>query len=121
LKTVDVDEREAFKYSAVLMGDDGLPPPLSGLKLTLYDTATGTIVNNRDDQDVLNMNGVTYNQDTGEIVWGADAADSAIVTPTVSKETHVALFVAHWGGTKEKPWEITMKVRNLTQHPATPP
>jgi hypothetical protein len=48
------------------------------------------------------------------VVWELLASDNACVTPDgLSIETHVALFVARYGTTRVKPWELKILVKNL--------
>jgi hypothetical protein len=118
-----LDEEQSALYEWDLVDELGAVVPvanLTSLKLTLYDVATDTIINDREDQDVLNTNDVTFDS-SGHGMWSIQPADNAIQTDTVDVEKHVALFVATWAvGTKSKPHEVVLNVRNLRQVPATP-
>ncbi len=77
---------------------------LDSLVLTLYDEPTGTIINARTAQTVLNANGGTYTGDAttaaGEMALGP--SDMAMVDATLSLEVHVLLFEFAWDGDVDK-------------------
>jgi hypothetical protein len=92
--TVRVNKANSGRYRASLVDETGVPVPaasLSSLTLTLYDQRTDTIINSRDAQDVLNVNGVTVDAN-GLLTWTVLPADNPIVTRGTAEETHVALF-----------------------------
>lgn len=87
----------------------------TSLTLTLYDVASDEIINNRDNQPVLNQNGVTASG-SGVITWIIDDDDNIIVTPHVAFELHRALFTGMWnpgGGVRVWRHEVGLQVRNL--------
>jgi hypothetical protein len=111
-------ERTSSQYTCVLHDETGAAAGslvMGTLVLTLYDLATGTALNARTAQNVLNANGVTLDS-AGHLVWTIAPADNAIVTSTLSIETHIALFEASWAaGTKEAKWEVSLPVRNVNR------
>jgi hypothetical protein len=113
-----VNEKVTAKYSAIIQDEDETAlssSDLQTLTLTLYDKSTGTIINSRNDQDVLNTNGVSVDAN-GNVVWLMDPDDNAIVTSTSKVEKHVALFKWTWdSGNKEGKHEIVIQVKNLTK------
>ncbi len=74
------DENEA----AVGSGD------ITTLTVTLYDEATGTVINSRTDTDILNANGGTLDA-SGNGTWTMDPADNPIINGK-AYEAHIALF-----------------------------
>ena len=114
-----VIEGTSMIYTATLQDASGTALPLASidsLTLTLYDKATGTIINSRNAQDVLNTNQVTVHATSGLLTWTALPADMAIVgTPTAGVlETHVALFECVYSTTKGLNHEVEIYVKQLT-------
>jgi hypothetical protein len=110
-----VNEQTTARYTAKLVDETGAVVPgstLSSLTLLLYDKATGQILNSRNNQNVLNMNGVAVDE-TGNLVWILSPSDNAIITDTLTTEVHVAVFTGRWGAGKEITHDIAITVRNL--------
>ncbi len=111
-------EATTARYLATLQDEAGTPIPgssLATLTLTLYDRASGEIINGRNAQNVKNANGVTIGED-GALVWTMTPADTAILG-SGTQEAHVALFAWTWGGGKTGRHEVTLLVTNLTKVP----
>jgi hypothetical protein len=85
------------------------------LTLTLYNQESRSIINLRENQNVLNLNNVTYHVTSGLLTWLLQPADTAIENIAKSIEVRVALF--QWtfsgGGAKHGKHEIVFKIRNL--------
>ncbi len=123
IKTVFNDEI-AEKTTVVIDGDltneSGGPlgsGDLATLTLTLYDRASGSIINSRSAQDVLNANQVTVDG-SGNFQFSMNPADNPILDDTLDVETHVALFEWTWsagGATKAGKHEIYLLVKNLVK------
>lgn len=93
------------------------PGSLASLTLTLYDRASGSIINSRSAQNVLNANQVTVDG-SGNLQFSMNPADNPILDDTLDVETHVALFEWTWsagGGTKAGKYEIYLLVKNLVK------
>ncbi|HOG29223.1 MAG TPA: hypothetical protein PLT35_08075 [Vicinamibacterales bacterium] len=124
-----MNERASGRYIGTLRDEAGTlltAADLTAATLTLYDQASGTIVNSRSAQNVKNANGVTLYDTlqtdvatgkTYNLLWLIEPADNAIVG-TGPAERRVALFVFTCSATKEVPHEVTWIVRNLTKRPA---
>jgi len=114
------DERTTEQVSATVVNEAGTALPaasLTTLTLTLYDRTSGTIINSRDNQNVLNVNGVTVDS-AGVFLWTLTPLDTIIVDATKSLETHVGLFTwTYDSGNKTGRHEIVHVVRNLTKVP----
>jgi hypothetical protein len=87
---------------------------LVSLKLTLTDKNSGTVINNRNAQNILNASNVTVDS-SGNFVWTVLPADNIIIDDTLTVETHVALFQATWGTTGGLNFAIEIQVRNLSR------
>lgn len=112
--TFTVKQGSTFKFSAVLKDETDTAIPaasLATLKLTFYDYATGVIINNRTDQNVLNANNVTVDS-SGNLAWIALPDDSPIMTVSLPVELHVAQFKWTYG-TKGGRYAFGIKVENL--------
>jgi len=109
-------------YQATIKDESGNPvaaSSLTTLTLTLYDLASGTMINSRSAQDVLNHNDVTINA-SGVLIWTMQPADNVIVSASLSAgaiERHVALFQWTWGtgGAKAGKYEVQIDVQNLAK------
>lgn len=111
-----VDEGCTARYQTALKDETGtVIGTLTAVTLTLYDDSTGTIINSRTDQNVLNQNNVTFSGNT--LAWTLQPADNIIVTTGVrtnSYEKHVALFeYTYDSGNKSGKHELEFSVRQL--------
>jgi hypothetical protein len=87
---------------------------ITTLTLTLYNQESRTIINTRENQNVLNLANVTYHATSGLLTWLLQPADTAIENVAKSIEVRVALF--QWtfaAGNKHGKHEIVFKIRNL--------
>lgn len=118
MATYWVNEKVTARYTADVQDHEGnaiAGSSLTTLTLTLYDKATGTIINNRNAQNVLNVNGVTVDG-SGNLVWVMTPDDNAILTAASKVEKHIALFQWTWdSGAKAGKHEVTIQVKNLTK------
>jgi hypothetical protein len=100
---------------------------LTTLTLTLYDRASGGIINSRDAQNVLAASGVTVagvtmfdtlqtdpDGVTYNLRWDLAPEDNPILTDALATETHVALFQATWTGGRCN-HTVNLPVRNLAK------
>ena len=113
-----LNERTSSAYSAVLTDEFGTPillVNLASITLTLYALdANQTIINNRNQQDILNANNVTIT-DAG-LVWTIQPADFAILDNNLAIEPRIALFTYTWAsGTRSAHHEVKFLVRNLAK------
>lgn len=73
----------------VTHGDGGsnvLLSEISTVTFTLKDLASGTVVNSRSAQSVLNLNNWTIAN--GSLAWSIQAADTTLLSSANSEETH---------------------------------
>jgi hypothetical protein len=91
-------EQNTSKLSFQFVDQNGSGFLPTTVKLTLYLLGDEThIINNRNEQDVLNNNGVTIDS-SGHLIWSIQPADLEIVGESPRGfETHVALFEWTWG------------------------
>lgn len=100
-------EDSTFVISGTILDQDDAAVALAALTaatLTLFDLDTyepGSspvtgILNERDAQDVLNMNNVTIHATSGLFTWTLQPDDNVIVTPRRQVERHRALFTFTW-------------------------
>ena len=112
-----IPERSSAKVTFTLKDENGSVVPGSSLTtftLTLYPTTDSTTtINSRNDQNVLNVNGVTVDSQ-GVVIWLVDPADNAIIDTDLTVENHIALFEWTWGSGKAGRHEILMTIQNLT-------
>tara|TARA_R100000808_G_C2154987_1_gene166576 strand:+ start:8339 stop:8731 length:393 start_codon:yes stop_codon:yes gene_type:complete len=114
-----LDEGTLAKYTATITDEAEAAigsSSLTTLTLTLYDAETGTIINSRDDQNVLNTNNVTVDS-AGLLTWLIQPGDNAIIGTRRRAgmyEKHVALFEYTWSsGSKASKHELTLEIRQL--------
>lgn len=118
-RTFDIDEQETGRYTATIVGNDGVTPlpgpTLTTLVLTLYVIkADGSDSLIRTLQNVLNANNVTVSAG-GLLVWTIQVADTTLVED-IAFERHIALFEWTWPGGSGK-HEVVIVVRNLHRVP----
>lgn len=113
-----VYEKTSAKLTAILKDETGAAVSsalLTTFTLTLYDKATGAIINSRDDQNVLNANNVTVDT-SGNVVWTLQPADNIILDDSLNREHHRALFEWSWAtGTKTGKDYVDISVLNLAK------
>ena len=123
-----INERTSGRYLAKLRTETLAlltPADLTTFRLRLYDKDTGTVLNNRNWQDVLNANGVTLystlqtaaDGKTYNLAWTLAPADNAVVTDGDGHEEHVALFHATTPSGREMYYEATIWVKRLAHVP----
>jgi hypothetical protein len=113
-----INEGESAKYATQLAASTGEPFPIAALaaaRLTLFDISTGTIINSRNDQDVLNTNDVTIDAD-GLLTWNVQPADNPVLDRSSKPvERHRAMFLLRWhqvgGGVGIGVHEFEVRVR----------
>lgn len=107
-------------YTATLLDHQGVVvPALDSLVVWLRDVRTGTYINEREGQSLLDANGGTFA--AGVLTWAMDPADHMIVGSR-SVERHEAVFEATWdGGAKAKTWRVQWLVSNFVPIPVTSP
>ena len=118
-----INQNTAAVYSATLEDDDGTPISytlINTITLLYYDLASGTIINSRNVQDVLNTNNVTINT-LGVLEWIVQPADATILDTTLLRgqyETHIAVFDFFWSaGTLRGRHEVQLDILALTDVP----
>lgn len=103
IAVITVNEENLALISGTLTDEEGVAVPLSalsGLTLTLYDKDLDSIINSRNAQSILNVNGGAFHATTGAFTLTLSAADNAIVTTRDAGrlETHYGLVEASWSG-----------------------
>ena len=102
--TTVVEEGTTPIFTVTLQDQTSAPIPLvalTTLTLTSYDVKTGTIINGRNAQSVLNANNGTYHATSGLFTWALQIADTARITAATRIEEHAALLQWSWdSGTK---------------------
>lgn len=119
MQSFTVTEQTSARYTATLTDETGAGVAGSSLDtaiLTLFDENTGEFLNNRDQQNVLNANGVTIDEN-GNLVWLIAPEDVAIITDATRYEKHRAVFVFTWSGTKQLVHELQMVVTHVETVP----
>lgn len=111
-------EKTTHVYSCTIKDENDTAVPaaqLNTLTLTLYAVQTGTIINSRSQQNILNANNVTVNS-SGVLTWTMQPNDNIIVNDALDEETHVALFEwTYSSGTKAGKHEVKFVIQNLTK------
>jgi len=98
---------------------EGVPVSmLTTLTLTYYDVISGTIVNSRNAQNVLNANDVSVTTAGSPAVttieWQIQPADTAMVDPELALEYRVAQFRWTWdSGTRHDAFQVQFAVENM--------
>lgn len=105
---------------------DDLPIPgsdLHALTLTLYDLESGVLINGRDNQSILGLDGIPLNggmvDEDGLLTLELAPADMVIQSEDVyAPELHILLFRYSWNAGAKRNWhELLITVGNLTDVP----
>ena len=117
--TFEVNELTAAQYTATWSDQTGTVIPaasMTALVLTLEDVDTGTIINSRTAQSILNSNNVTVSSG-GVMVWTMQPADNAIVGTIAhgATELHRATFKLSYGSGLTAYVVRDFRVRSLTR------
>ncbi len=112
-----INEGSTALYTTTLKDELGVAIPLANidtLTLTLCTVEDGTIINTRDDQDVLNTNNVTVHATSGLLTYALQALDNVINNILLSTEVHRATFkMVYNGGVNNANWDVDFSIRNL--------
>lgn len=109
------------RYRATIVDTDGSAIPASSittLTVKLTDINTGSVINSRNDQSLLNANDGTVDSN-GLLSWYMRSADNPIVTSSssASVESHLAMFTVTWldirGVSQKSKWPVVFNVVNL--------
>lgn len=98
LAVPDCVEGQSGTYTCVLRDEFRVVvkgSQLTSATLTLYDSNTDEIINDRTAQNVLNANDVTIDE-SGRLTWTVLPDDMALVSDSSLQERHVALFEFAW-------------------------
>lgn len=121
-KVFDVIQDTSGHYSAVIVDEDDAVVPatdLTAVTLTLYDTASGDIINDRFEQDALNVNDVTIDSE-GNLVWAFTSDDMPRLHTDRVAELHTALWKLTWNsGASQLYHEVNFRV-NKVRFPDAP-
>ena len=119
--TQTINEGTSFKYVTTLLDDDEVTAlalaSIDSITLTLYDVVSGSIINSRTAQDVLNTNQVTIHATSGLLTWQGLAADAVIKNTLLvagALEKHIALFEMVYSTDKALNHELILWVKQLT-------
>jgi len=87
------------------------------LTLHLYDKRSGAIINGRENQNALDMNGVTMHATSGLVIWAMVPEDNPFLgSSRLATEVHVGRLRWTWdGGEKAFAQEFLITVSNLKQ------
>lgn len=116
---VECDEESTLTITTTLKDASGVAvasADIDSITLTLIEDVSGSVVNSRDAQNVLNANNCTMHATSGLFTWNVQSGDTSIVsTDTLVGyfEHHLATFVVTWDTTNNLPWRVLLKVRNL--------
>ena len=106
-------------YSATLVGEDGnavSAAAFSAARLTITYGTGGTVVNDRDGQNVLNANGVTISAG-GEVEWKIAENDTiAVVDNPGQWFQHRAVFVLEWDDGDGVPRQLVREILLAIRH-----
>jgi len=123
LQTPIVAEGTSTQLTATLKDRLGVAVPgtdLTHLTLTLYELESETVINSRDAQNILGVNGGSVSV-AGVLTLELSELDNVLVSQDSGRETHVALFQYRYnGGSKYGKAEVHFPVANLAHVPTIP-
>lgn len=110
-------------YTANIVDENGdaiAVASLLTLTLTYFDVRSGTIINSRNAQNILNANNVTVATAgvpaVTTLTWTLQAADTALVNTFRDTEDHYAIFRWTWPGGRGAHW-IQLTIKNTNYYP----
>lgn len=120
-KEYEILEGSSGQVQGLITEEDGVTVipvgTLTALTLTLYaDDAAKTIINGRNAQSILGVNGGSVDG-LGELTLTLAPADNAILDTDLPFERHIALLQWEWGTGKKGKFELVLIVRNLAKVP----
>ena len=112
-----INEDTSASYRAVLVDECSVPiAGLSSLTLTLMDADTHTIINNRDRQPILDINGGAFDPLTGTLTVGLTPADNLLLDQSKFEERHILRFdYTYNSGQSRGHHAIVLVIRNLAR------
>jgi len=114
-----INEGSTAAFFAVLKDPLGNLLPLSvvdSIALTLFDVASGAIVNGRNSQDIKNANDVTVNE-SAVLHWQMQIEDTSILDGDAEYETHRGEFIVNYNsGSGRLVFDADFMIRNLTKY-----
>lgn len=116
-----IDERSSGTYECTLhdqAGDAITTARLTSLKIKLVERTLGTVINSRNEQSVLNVNGGALSA-LGVFTWTFGPLDTAIIgTGNPAVEEHLAIFSLKGdSGALERNWAVLMRINNIPHIP----
>jgi hypothetical protein len=122
IKTVEINELNSAFAEWDIVDEQGQPVPLAAISaftVDLYDDLTGAVINSRNAQSILNVNGGTYHATNGHVTFTFLSADNPIVGTWSRghREGHTARFTLRWGASGRWDGEIKLRVANLQRVP----
>ena len=122
--TTNIAAGTTAPFSATIKDDEGVAIPgddLDTLTLTLYEYATGAVINNRNALDVLNANDGTVSPG-GVLAFLLTADDNVAVAAAVGRrEAHVIMLDYTWDTTKAGRHEVVFDLTNNYTAPEPEP
>ena len=117
----DVVNEESTQVWAGVLADSAGSPIGSGaldtLVMSFFDLESGTIVNSRSGQDILNANNVVVDG-SGVITWTLQPADTTLIDATKTHETHRAEIRGTYNsGAGTLKHDVDFKIRNFVKLP----
>lgn len=122
------DEGESSRLTATLYELSGSPLDAASiieLTMTLQNEANGAIINNRDQQSILNMNGGRLEPD-GTVIVALSPEDNVIVINSGTQESHIATVEWSWiddQGVQQyglQKWRLRVAPSSVSDQPLTP-
>jgi hypothetical protein len=101
IETFELLEGTTPDYEATLLDKNEVAIPgsaLDSITLTYFQEYTEAILNAREDQNVLQVNGVTIDE-AGRLRWTLTPEDAAILDDSLHQEPHLARFDFTYPGT----------------------
>lgn len=114
----DVVQENSGKYVAKLVKEDGEAldvEEITTATLTLWDSKSEAIINNRDEQNVLNLNNVSLDC-AGNLVWQWTPLDMPKLSTKPDPEIHYALWIITWnGGDSQIKHDVAFRVHKVNE------
>jgi hypothetical protein len=104
-------EETSVVYSATIVDSTSTAvPTLTSMELTVFDKGSGLVLNNRRNQDVLNINGGVFT--SGAFTFNFSPDDLKMLSKRSLYEDHVARFTYRFGDQVGRR-SLILRVQNL--------
>lgn len=107
-------EQTSIKYKASIVDEDNeIVTSLDAVSVTIFEKKSGIILNDRKQQNILNVSGGSFSNTDGVFTLQLDPDDNKMISKRENFEDHVVRFDYIYNGTKTGRHAIMIRLLNL--------